>query len=106
MGDASTRVVALDGDTKNSTFADIFKKAHPDRFIECFIAEQNMVCNWMQGGLGSLKSYIRKTLFKMLEGHKKVLKLFKLTDYLWEENAFPNSFDPMRRSNKTNMQFD
>lgn len=106
MGDASTRVVALDGDTKNSTFADIFKKAHPDRFIECFIAEQNMVCNWMQGGLGSLKSYIRKTLFKMLEGHKKVLKLFKLTDYLWEENAFPNIFDPMRRSNKTNMQFD
>uniref|UniRef100_A0A8C2GM55 Transketolase n=1 Tax=Cyprinus carpio TaxID=7962 RepID=A0A8C2GM55_CYPCA len=43
MGDASPRVVALDGDTKNSTFSDIFKKAHPDRFIECFIAEQNMV---------------------------------------------------------------
>lgn len=33
----------LDGDTKNSTFADIFKKEHPERFIECFIAEQNMV---------------------------------------------------------------
>lgn len=47
MGDASTRVVAMDGDTKNSTFSDIFKKAHPDRFIECFIAEQNMVCKWM-----------------------------------------------------------
>ncbi|KTG45206.1 hypothetical protein cypCar_00003502 [Cyprinus carpio] len=44
MGDASPRVVAMDGDTKNSTFSDIFKKAHPDRFIECFIAEQNMVC--------------------------------------------------------------
>ncbi|XP_051962017.1 transketolase-like [Xyrauchen texanus] len=43
MGDASSRVVALDGDTKNSTFSDIFKKAHPDRYIECFIAEQNMV---------------------------------------------------------------
>ncbi|NP_932336.3 transketolase-like protein 2 [Danio rerio] len=43
LGDASTRVVALDGDTKNSTFADMFKKAHPDRYIECFIAEQNMV---------------------------------------------------------------
>lgn len=47
MGDASPRVVALDGDTKNSTFSDIFKKAHPDRYIECFIAEQNMVCNWI-----------------------------------------------------------
>ncbi|KAK6466657.1 transketolase-like protein 2 [Huso huso] len=43
LGEASDRVVALDGDTKNSTFSDLFKKAHPDRFIECFIAEQNMV---------------------------------------------------------------
>uniref|UniRef100_A0A8C2G9K2 Transketolase n=1 Tax=Cyprinus carpio TaxID=7962 RepID=A0A8C2G9K2_CYPCA len=43
MGNASPRVVALNGDTKNSTFSDIFKKDHPDRFIECFIAEQNMV---------------------------------------------------------------
>ncbi|KAL1441527.1 hypothetical protein MTO96_008493 [Rhipicephalus appendiculatus] len=33
----------MDGDTKNSTFADKFKKAHPDRYIECFIAEQNLV---------------------------------------------------------------
>ncbi|KAG7477532.1 hypothetical protein MATL_G00070650 [Megalops atlanticus] len=43
LGRSSRRVVALDGDTKNSTFSDIFKKAHPDRYIECFIAEQNMV---------------------------------------------------------------
>uniref|UniRef100_A0A8B9LH79 Transketolase n=1 Tax=Astyanax mexicanus TaxID=7994 RepID=A0A8B9LH79_ASTMX len=43
MGDSSKRVVALDGDTKNSTFSEIFKKAHPERYIECFIAEQNMV---------------------------------------------------------------
>ncbi|XP_048873987.1 transketolase-like [Brienomyrus brachyistius] len=43
LGQSSTRVVALDGDTKNSTFSELFKKAHPDRYIECFIAEQNMV---------------------------------------------------------------
>ncbi|XP_073446897.1 transketolase-like protein 1 [Dendrobates tinctorius] len=43
LGHANSRVVALDGDTKNSTFAEIFKNEHPDRFIECFIAEQNMV---------------------------------------------------------------
>ncbi|XP_036387583.1 transketolase-like protein 2 [Megalops cyprinoides] len=43
LGQRSQRVVALDGDTKNSTFSDMFKKAHPDRYIECFIAEQNMV---------------------------------------------------------------
>lgn len=47
LGDASKRVVALDGDTKNSTFSDLFKKAHPDRYIECFIAEQNMVRAFM-----------------------------------------------------------
>ncbi|KAM8755711.1 transketolase-like protein 2 [Acanthopagrus schlegelii] len=43
LGQSSQRVVALDGDTKNSTFAETFKKAFPDRYIECFIAEQNMV---------------------------------------------------------------
>ncbi|KAJ8257241.1 hypothetical protein GJAV_G00183470 [Gymnothorax javanicus] len=43
LGTGSSRVVALDGDTKNSTFSETFKKAHPDRYIECFIAEQNMV---------------------------------------------------------------
>ncbi|XP_078517723.1 transketolase [Lissotriton helveticus] len=43
LGHASDRVIALDGDTKNSTFSDMFKKEHPSRFIECYIAEQNMV---------------------------------------------------------------
>ncbi|XP_028923195.1 transketolase-like protein 1 [Ornithorhynchus anatinus] len=43
LGHANNRVVALDGDTKNSTFSDLFRKEHPNRFIECFIAEQNMV---------------------------------------------------------------
>jgi transketolase len=42
LGTADKRVVALDGDTKNSTFSELFKKAHPDRYIECFIAEQNL----------------------------------------------------------------
>ncbi|XP_058829277.1 transketolase-like protein 2 [Topomyia yanbarensis] len=37
------RVIALDGDTKNSTYSDKLRKAFPERFIECFIAEQNLV---------------------------------------------------------------
>lgn len=37
------RVIALDGDTKNSTYSDKLKKVFPDRYIECFIAEQNLV---------------------------------------------------------------
>ncbi|HEY5296986.1 MAG TPA: transketolase [Verrucomicrobiae bacterium] len=43
IGETDLRVVALDGDTKNSTFADKFFKKFPERSIECFIAEQNMV---------------------------------------------------------------
>src|SRR5262245_44775649 len=38
-----SRIVALDGDTKNSTFSEKFLKAYPQRFFEMFIAEQNMV---------------------------------------------------------------
>lgn len=36
-------IVALDGEVSNSTYAEIFKKEHPERFFEMFIAEQNMV---------------------------------------------------------------
>jgi transketolase len=36
-------VVALDGDTKNSTFSERFKAVAPARFAEAYIAEQNMV---------------------------------------------------------------
>jgi len=36
-------IVVLDAEVSNSTFAEIFKKAYPDRFFEMFIAEQNMV---------------------------------------------------------------
>ena len=43
IGDSDPRVVALDGDTKNSTYSDKFLKKFPNRFTECFIAEQNMV---------------------------------------------------------------
>lgn len=43
LGAVDDRVVALDGDTKNSTFAETFLQAHPDRYFESYIAEQNMV---------------------------------------------------------------
>ena len=43
IGEVDPRVVAMDGDTKNSTYSEKFFKKFPDRFTECFIAEQNMV---------------------------------------------------------------
>jgi transketolase len=36
-------VVALDGEVSNSTYSEIFAKAHPDRYFEMFIAEQQMI---------------------------------------------------------------
>jgi transketolase len=36
-------LIVLDGDLANSTRADIFAAAHPNRFIETGIAEQNMI---------------------------------------------------------------
>ncbi|XP_053214170.1 transketolase-like protein 2 isoform X2 [Panonychus citri] len=43
LGKTNPRVLAFDGDTKNSTFSETYKKAFPDRYIECFIAEQNLI---------------------------------------------------------------
>jgi len=43
VGAARPDVVAVDGEVSNSTYADIFAKAHPDRFFEMYIAEQQMV---------------------------------------------------------------
>src|SRR5260370_11497115 len=37
------KVYAVDGDVKNSTFTETLQKAFPDRLVEGFIAEQNMV---------------------------------------------------------------
>ena len=43
LAKASAAVVAIDGDTKNSTFSERIKEVDAGRFVEGFIAEQNMV---------------------------------------------------------------
>jgi transketolase len=43
IGAARPEVVALDGEVSNSTFADEFAKAYPDRYFEMYIAEQQLV---------------------------------------------------------------
>ena len=43
VGAADGRVVALDGEVSNSTHAEIFAAAHPERFFEMYIAEQQLV---------------------------------------------------------------
>jgi transketolase len=43
VGAADGRVVALDGEVSNSTYSEIFTAAHPERFFEMYIAEQQMI---------------------------------------------------------------
>ena len=43
IGDARGDVVALDGEVSNSTFAENFAKAFPERYFEMYIAEQQLV---------------------------------------------------------------
>ena len=43
LGSARPDVVALDGEVSNSTFSEVFGMAHPERFFEMFIAEQQMI---------------------------------------------------------------
>jgi transketolase len=43
LADDDPRVVVLDGDLGSSTRADIFENAHPERFFQMGIAEQNLL---------------------------------------------------------------
>lgn len=43
LGAAKPEVTVMDGEVSNSTFADKFKKVYPDRFLEVYIAEQQLV---------------------------------------------------------------
>ena len=43
LAELEPRIIALDGDTKNSTYSEKVLKVKPDQFLEMFIAEQNMV---------------------------------------------------------------
>ncbi|MER5179254.1 transketolase [Streptomyces sp. NPDC002896] len=43
LGTARGDVVALDGEVSDSTRSEFFAKEHPERFFECYIAEQQMV---------------------------------------------------------------
>jgi transketolase len=43
LGSGRGDVVALDGEVSNSTFAEIFAGAHPERYFEMYIAEQQMI---------------------------------------------------------------
>jgi transketolase len=43
LGEARPDVVVLDGEVSDSTCTGLFAQAHPDRFFECYVAEQQMI---------------------------------------------------------------
>jgi transketolase len=43
VGAADPRIVAMDGEVGNSTYSHLFRDAHPDRYLEMYVAEQQMV---------------------------------------------------------------
>lgn len=43
LGSMRGEVVALDGEVSNSTHSEMFREAHPDRYFEMFIAEQQLL---------------------------------------------------------------
>lgn len=43
LGQADKRIIGLDADVKNSTHAEWFAKKFPEQYLECKIAEQNMI---------------------------------------------------------------
>ena len=43
LGDVRPEVVALDGEVSDSTCSGFFERAHPDRFFQFYIAEQQLV---------------------------------------------------------------
>ncbi|WP_079086872.1 transketolase [Streptomyces silvensis] len=45
LGSARGDVVVLDGEVGDSTRAEYFAKEHPERYVECYIAEQQLVAD-------------------------------------------------------------
>ncbi len=43
LGAMYSDLLVLDAEVKNSTFSELFETTFPDRFVECFIAEQAMI---------------------------------------------------------------
>ena len=65
-------VVAMDGEVSNSTYADEFAKAYPERYFEMFIAEQQLVAAAVGLGrarLPAVRVHLRRVLHPRLRLH-------------------------------------
>ncbi len=60
---ADNRIIVLDCDLSKSTKTDTFKKVYPERFINCGIAEANMMC--VSAGLATTGKIVFASSFAM-----------------------------------------
>lgn len=85
----NSRVIALDGDMKNSTFADALKKFDPNRYIECFIAEQNLVGTAIGAACRDRTVAFVSTFATFLtRAYDQVLYLYIFFDITTKKNCF------------------
>jgi transketolase len=66
------RIVALDGDVKNSTFAQDAAKRIPERFFECRIAEQNMISAAAGLAAGGKKPFLSSFAKFLVRGYDQL----------------------------------
>ncbi len=60
---ADERIVVLDADLSKSTKTEVFNKKYPERFVNCGIAEANMLC--VAAGLASCNKIVFASSFAM-----------------------------------------
>lgn len=72
LGTVDQDVISLDAEVKNSTFAEIFEHAHPERFFQCFIAEQNMVSMGVGFNVRGKKPFISTFGSFMTRAHDQI----------------------------------
>jgi transketolase len=89
LGDLRPDVVALDGEVSNSTNSELFAKAHPDRYFEMYIAEQQTPTAWTSPENSALNLEIRQVITAVLDElparQRAVLSLRDVTDRTADE---------------------
>ena len=76
---ADERIVALDGDVKNSTFAEFFAGRFPERYFEGRIAEQNMISAAVGLAAGGRVPFVSSFAKFLVRGYDQ-LEMAAITD--------------------------
>ena len=86
IAENNSRVIALDGDMKNSTFSQNMMKKYPERYVECFICEQNLAgvsfLIYSVGSCGNLQVSLHRLALELNAGTGP-LRLFPPSPASW-----------------------